>query len=60
MCSWAADSCKLLRPLSRMLVRGVDSSSFMDLDSWLLGLRRWLELDDTLRVRTSHLDFVDG
>lgn len=50
MCAWAADSSKLLRPLSRMIVQGVDTTAFVDLDSWLLPFRRWLELDDTLQV----------
>lgn len=50
MCSWAADSSNLLRPLSRMIVLGVDSTPFADVDSWLLALRAWLEVDDTLQV----------
>lgn len=52
MCTWAADSSKLLRPLSRVMVLGVDSTPFADVDSWLLGLRAWLEIDDTLQVLT--------
>ena len=52
MCSWAADSSKLLRPLSRMVVQGVDTTSFVDVDSWLLAMRSWLELEDTLQVRS--------
>lgn len=50
MCSWAADASKLLRPLSRLIVQGVDSTPFADVDSWLLALRAWLEVDDTLKV----------
>lgn len=50
MCSWAADSSKLLRPLSRMIVQGVDSTSHVDVDSWLIAMRSWLELEDTLQV----------
>lgn len=50
MCSWAADSSKLLRPLSRMIVQGVDSTSHVDVDSWLVAMRSWLELEDTLQV----------
>lgn len=53
MCSWAADSSKLLRPLSRMVVLGVDNTPFADVDSWLLALRAWLEVADTLQVLTS-------
>lgn len=52
MCSWATDSSKLLRPLSSMLVQGVDTTAFVDLDSWLLALRSWLEVEDTLKVTT--------
>lgn len=51
MCCWAADSSKLLRPLSRMIVQGVDSTSHVDVDSWLVAMRSWLELEDTLQVR---------
>lgn len=50
MCSWAADGPKLLRPLSRLIVQGVDSTPFADVDSWLLALRTWLDIDDTLKV----------
>lgn len=50
MCSWAADGPKLLRPLSRLIVQGVDSTPFADVDSWLLALRSWLEINDTLKV----------
>lgn len=50
MCSWAADGSKLLRPLSRMIVLGVDSTPFAEVDSWLLALRAWLEVADTLQV----------
>lgn len=50
MCSWAADASNLLRPLSRLIVQGVDSTPFADVDSWLLALRAWLEVDDTLKV----------
>lgn len=50
MCSWAADSSKLLRPLSRIIVQGIDMTPFADVDSWLMALRAWLEVDDTLQV----------
>lgn len=50
MCAWAADSPKLLQPLSRMIVQGVDTTALVDVESWLLGLRKWLELDDSLQV----------
>lgn len=33
-----------------MIVLGVDSTPFADVDSWLLALRAWLEVDDTLQV----------
>lgn len=50
MCSWATDSSKLVRPLSSMIVQGIDATAFVDLDSWLLALRSWLEIEDTLKV----------
>lgn len=50
MCAWAADSSKLLRPLSLVMVQGIDAAAFVDVEGWLLAVRRWLELDDTLQV----------
>ncbi|CAM9654694.1 unnamed protein product, partial [Ectocarpus fasciculatus] len=60
MCSWAADASKLLRPLSRLIVQGVDSTPFADVDSWLLALRAWLEVDDTLKVERYQLVLGTG
>lgn len=53
MCSWAYGSSKLLRPLSRIIVQGVDTTTFSELDSWLLAMKKWLELDDLLQVRAT-------
>ncbi|CAM9294212.1 unnamed protein product [Scytosiphon promiscuus] len=55
MCSWAADGPKLLRPLSRLIVQGVDSTPYADIDSWLSALRGWLEINDTLKVERFQL-----
>lgn len=51
MCNWAVGSSKLVRPLSGMLLAGIESSSYTDVDTWMGAIRRWLEVEDTLQVK---------